>query len=265
MTDRPILFSSAMILALIAGRKFQTRRILTRNNTEVLGASWRGKSHPWEGLRFGEAVARENSPVSGKRDPHLAVPFCHPDDEPMATADCGGYRVHPIIRPGDRLYVRETWAPLDHLKHGDPGATALAAGGFYKADNSACGWEISRWKPGIHMPRWASRLTLTVSDVRIERLQDISEADAIAEGIQKWPLGFRVAITGAPKHECRTFDVAAHAYCWLWNDINGQNSWDENPWAVVIQFSVARRNIDSPDQRPADGPPHPTPSSTGAK
>lgn len=102
----------------------------------------------------------------------------------------------------------------------------------------------SNWKPSIFMPRWASRLTLTVTDVRVERLQAISEADVIAEGIQKWPLGYRIALTGAPKHECLTFDVAADAYRWLWNSINGAGGWEANPWIVAVSFRAAQHNID---------------------
>jgi hypothetical protein len=136
---------------------------------------------------------------------------------------------------GDRLWVRETWAPLDRLTHNDPGTTALAERGFYKADNSTIEGSISRWTPAIHMPRWASRLTLTVTDVRVQRLQDISEEDAIAEGSQEPSL---VPIVGGCWSE-------RQVYANLWNHINGAGSWDANPWVVAVSFTTERRNIDA--------------------
>lgn len=280
MTERPILFSAPMVRALLDGRKTQTRRILTRNNVEVLGASWRGKSHPWQGLRFAEAVARENSPISGTRDPHLAVPFCHPDDEPMPTAECGVYRVHPVIQPGDRLFVREAFSGL--LRHdavprlGRPAAPPRSWSPndpiWYWADGNPTEGDWTKPKPGIHMPRWASRLTLTVTDVRVERLQDISEGDCIAEGaFVATPRGHdhgQIFVHRDPAVTWQTMTPRAW-YHELWDTINGAGIWDANHWVVAVTFTVERRNIDSAppsqNQRQADVPPEPTLSSAGAK
>jgi hypothetical protein len=136
---------------------------------------------------------------------------------------------------GDRLWVREAWAPLESLTHGDPGPQALADRGFYRADNSTVDGEISRWRSPIHMPRWASRITLAVTEVRVQRLQEISEADAVAEGCRE---GY-VTIEGINEGwSART------AFRDLWNQIHGPAAWDANPWVCAISFEVHRHNID---------------------
>lgn len=144
---------------------------------------------------------------------------------------------------GQRLWVRETFALT---QHGKP---------VYRAD--ACDQTGARWHsitpgdperevcwtPSIHMPRWASRLTLTVTDVRVQRLQEISEADAVAEG-------------GPPSHasiDCisREYGYPDFSRSWFaqtWDSINGKRpgcSWDDNPWVVTVGFSAERRNIDA--------------------
>lgn len=111
----------------------------------------------------------------------------------------------PYGQPGDRLWVRETFCP-DY----DPP--------IYKADEDQA--KIA-WKPSIHMPRWASRITLEITAVRVERLQDISDADALAEGCEPF----------------RENDMnAIDAYADLWADINGPENWEANPWVWVIEF-----------------------------
>jgi hypothetical protein len=164
----------------------------------------------------------------------------------LELTSAGWKPVHTKVRVGDRLWVRETWAPLTYLTHNDPGTQAIADGGFYRADEGTVDGEISKWKPSIFMPRHASRLTLTVTDVRVERLQDISEEDAIAEGI-------------ASKKICGVGDVWTHylnphgpvgwndprqSYQSLWESINGPGSWDANPWIVAYTFRTERGNID---------------------
>jgi hypothetical protein len=123
----------------------------------------------------------------------------------------------PYGLPGDRLWVRETWGP--RITNGEPDPRQQYV--KYRADDvddSPCDendwheWE-DRWRPSIHMPRWASRITLEVTGVRIERLQDISEADARAEGV-----------------------VDTLAFEELWDSINGSGAWDANPWCWCISF-----------------------------
>lgn len=163
------------------------------------------------------------------------------------------HRISPRVQPGDTIWGRETHqfdAPCDgtwaHTSfYGCKGAPLdLIPDRFrhpryvlYSAD-----WQHSpiKWRPGIHMPRWASRLELPVGRVGVERLQDISEADAIAEGIERsqeyppcWKRGplhgdqNTLSITGFPKL----------AYRSIWEQINGHESWAANPWVWVYVFS----------------------------
>ena len=143
----------------------------------------------------------------------------------------------PYGAGGDVLWVRETThrQPMINFLTGEP-LDEKYDGGAYSADSENVltleGFDFSWW----YSPRWASRITLEVTGVRVERLQDISEADVLAEGIAKWPLGYRVAVSGAPRHESRSFETPTGAYRWLWESINGPGSWDANPWAWVVEF-----------------------------
>jgi hypothetical protein len=126
----------------------------------------------------------------------------------------------PYGKPGDRLWVRETWAWFDAEKGHE--------GYVYRASENGQAWEREdegwRWKPSIHMPRAASRITLEVESVRVERLNDCSLEDAVAEGVSDRDPG-----TGAwqnPKEQ----------YADLWESINGPGSWDANPWVWVVTF-----------------------------
>ena len=144
---------------------------------------------------------------------------------------------------GDRLWVREAFIgpyayEVNEYPPRDWGNKAI----WFPADGPVpekhAGQFWHRARPSIHMPRWASRLTLTVTDVRVQRLQDISAADAMAEGCDavlaltiKRPNG---AHPGNPR-EC---------YCDLWNSLHGPGAWDASPWVVALTFNVQRGNID---------------------
>jgi hypothetical protein len=123
--------------------------------------------------------------------------------------------------PGDRLYVRESHCVIDYRCR-------------YRADEER--FEPKdfglRWRRSIHMPRWASRLTLTVTDVRVQRLQEISEADAVAEGYKQPPEG----VIGWPP---------VGWFADLWNSLHGPGAWEANPWVAAYTFTVQRRNIDA--------------------
>jgi hypothetical protein len=194
-TDRPILFSGPMVRAILDNRKRQTRRIvkpMPQRPIEKTGGAW------WD-------------------DAH----------DHSLTCRYG--------RPGDRLWVRETWAYVpatawrrsDGVQQtGNPDEPDMAA--VY-----AAGWDRSRpgrWRPSIHMPRWASRITLKITGVRIERLQEITEHDAINEGIE---------IKGHCWKDYRTdgaWSNPINSYWSLWDAINGAGSWDTNPWVWVVEF-----------------------------
>ena len=142
--------------------------------------------------------------------------------------------------PGDRLYVREA---IDKASDRD--------GVFYRADYEAQHGDATGlgWRPSIHMPRWASRLTLTVTEVRVQRLQEISAGDSIAEGVECetcTAMG-QSACHGrgcfARSFACRTAS-SIDAYRTLWNSLHGPDAWDANPWVVALTFNVKRGNID---------------------
>ena len=208
MTDKPLLFSGPMVRALLEGRKTQTRRILKIRGhktfsffgpSDTAGYDWhlRDSQRRWHDLR--DAQLRQRL----------------------------GYE------PGDLIWVRETFN-----QSGFPWPNLAQGLGrlHYQADPDH-GWQPywGRWRPSIHMPRWASRLTLLVTDVRVQRLQDISEADAVAEGCR----GF-VSADGedgtSPREEFQD----------LWNSLNADRGygWEANPWVCALTFEVHQGNIE---------------------
>lgn len=224
--ERPILFSGPMVLAILAGRKTQTRRIVSKSNSCT--------SPPWDRLEFDDKkIPSRVCTFADNGYLHVAT-----KPEPPEAGDewWTMNRVYPHIEAGDRLWVRETFAielQSDIVVEG----CAVASGGdpevYYRADGEdqwKCGW-----RPSIHMPRWASRINLEVTGVRVERVQDISEADAKAEGM------FQFADTGIwgsgnPTAGPMCGDSAKDAFRLLWEKINGDGSWGVNPWTWVIEF-----------------------------
>jgi len=213
--ERPILFSGPMVRAILTGEKTQTRRVVKQlrgmDPADVRLARTQG-GYP-DGVR-----------------PVWECDYCEPD---IFSTPC------PYGQPGDRLWVRETWQSVPYGPHRDwPGCPDTRPHGvcesnratvvIWRADGEMPGPEI--WRPSIFMPRWASRLTLEIAGVRVERLQAISEDDAWAEGF--------------PDPEGRNREYADRARYWfktLWGEINGKESWDANPWVWVIEF----RKIDA--------------------
>ncbi|MBW0450878.1 hypothetical protein [Paraburkholderia phenoliruptrix] len=203
MKERPILFSGPMVRALLDGRKTQTRRIVTPQ--PVIQRGWVGGAY-WE-----------RRPERGMQP---ADRWCIRDMVQFS----------PYGQAGDRLWVRETFA---HIYRGNAMPetrcdedVVYAADGF-RPDEYVYG----SWKPSIHMPRWASRITLEVTGVRVERLNDISEDDARAEGCAPAWLdvnGQDVNAYGKPTYR--------QGFARLWRDINGADSWDANPWVWVVEF-----------------------------
>ena len=236
MTDRPILFSAPMVRALLNGRKTQTRRIL-KPQPDTTCATF---ERVFKTAPHFEARSYEGKPI---------YPF---------PAGRGFITPFPSIKfdIGDRLWVRESWQL--HSRATDFCTVA------YMASVNHSGWSEAHeqfpdslagnmrtkpfqegWRPSIHMPRWASRLTLIVTDVRVERLQDISEADARAEGLQ-YRLDWLPQWRGADQLPWRS-EFPRDAFQDLWDSINGNRegaSWQANPWVVAISFTVAQQNID---------------------
>lgn len=199
MRERPILFSSEMVRAILEGRKTQTRRV-------VHGVDGSDKFLAF-GI-YGKALFTDNilNIVSGK--PHDFLVKC------------------PYGLPGDRLWVRETWAGDDW--HGYA----------YKAtdpDVLPFGEEVTfdKWRPSIYMPREASRTTLEIVSVRVERLQQIDNHESWREGIPEF--GKWIENEGEARDE----------FARLWNSINAERGygWDTNPWVWVIEFKQINQGV----------------------
>jgi hypothetical protein len=149
-----------------------------------------------------------------------------------------GWLAHIGYAPGDRLYVREHWrtetSEYDGVAPRDlPASTPV----LYEADaNWSLNKTVGRFRQGMHMPRWASRITLTVTDVRVQRLQEISSADSIAEGCRPHANSLTI--------DCDTPDPRDD-YRRVWETINGPGAWDANPWVAAYAFTVELGNIDT--------------------
>lgn len=207
MKERLILFSAPMIRAILDGRKTQTRRVVKHQFGHL-------NNEPW--YPTGRVVSDLQT------QPGSFMEFRHrQQDEPGYSGSKASTLVAcPYGTPGDRLWVRETFHTVDGER------------AFYRADynhNPKGDKEHGIvWTPSIHMPRWASRITLKVTDVRVERLQDISEKDAWAEGCE----GFDDDVSGGKSGYCE--------YAELWESINGKGSWEANPWVWVVEFRWAK-------------------------
>lgn len=229
MKERPILFSAPMVRAILDGSKTQTRRVV----------KWQGpKKHPHD---FNLAFL--DNPAGVKR---LCVPYEHPNDG-TPSIDSPAHRHYcPYGDPGDRLWVRETWCKVYDAQYGEADWIDYRATPKY-SDIAPAGWHEDmedparlRWKPSIHMPRSASRIDLEITGVRVERLQEMTEEDAKAEGTLEWLKDGMVKYTkGQPWEEAVRFDKEnpfRAAFGTLWESINGPGSWDANPWVWVIEF-----------------------------
>jgi hypothetical protein len=220
MRERPILFSALMVPPIIDRRKRQTRRIM--------------KSQPYT-LR-----------IEGVGYPTKAGGFVS-----LQSEHCLNECPHGVV--GDRLWVREGWqtgAKLDSLNATEIAAKCLAAGYpkpgapiRYGADGAVTLWgdndpvDFGAWgrkRSSRFMPRWATRLTLQITGLRVERLQEISEADVLAEGIE--------LVSSNCDGECgRTpCGISRSRFSSLWDSINGADAWQANPWVWVITFKLVQ-------------------------
>jgi hypothetical protein len=222
MKEHPILFSAPMVRAILAGTKTQTRRhlyVIRKFNAERMCFD----------RRYPPPLLDWNNPQHGPGE---------------------GFTLRRAYEVGDRLWVRETWRRA--CAHADDDTVCIAyrasqtpgSGGLLvnniprPAGVELWDGEDAVWRPSIFMPRWASRITLEVTGERVERLQDIIEADAIAEGVYPDKKG-RQDDDGAAFYRIGpvrgdSFPIARFAA--LWELINGFGSWGANPWVRVITF-----------------------------
>lgn len=214
MADKPILFSAPMVRAILDGAKTQTRRVV----------KWRGVK-PGLNMAFSGLAANK-----GCHDWFLL------SRGPGACwQDLSEGTPCPYGEPGDRLWVRETWRERDP----DQDGRTLDYRADHEPGEDPC---VVPWRPSIHMPRWASRITLELIDVRVERLRDISQADALAEGISEFVGGWWCKYDDDLQQAGAT---PQEGYLHLWERINGAGSWGVNPWVWVVEFrrSNVRANL----------------------
>ncbi|HEX5539163.1 MAG TPA: hypothetical protein VFX01_05170 [Methylophilaceae bacterium] len=172
MKQSPIIFSKPMVLAILAGHKTQTRRLV----------KLAGKDLPHDAT--GEEIAQL-----------VESPYAH---------------------PGDRLWVKEAWCTPQAFDHLRPSVLPMDTPIEYRADGESRNG--GKWRTPLFMPRWASRITLEIAAVRMERLQEISEADARAEGMGS--------------------ENPVEAYRTLWESLHGMDAWAKNPWVWLLEFAV---------------------------
>jgi len=242
-TERPILFSGDMVKAILDGRKTQTRRVVSPRNSRV--------DATWDRLVLEHAWVDPGGTIFGP-GPYLKVPAPILDEDGQ-ECDEVVLRLYPRWEPGDRLWVRETWAVgacADGLSPAelDPGFWREFGGCWYRADGRAPDNPISprgKWRPSIFCPRWASRLTLEIVSVRVEKLQAISEEDAVAEGVREGDL---FGLAYSPSFQSLTDErnefaddlIYGHrgAFACLWDTLNAKRGfgWEINPFVWCISF-----------------------------
>lgn len=205
MRERPILFSGLMVRALLAGTKTQTRRVVKPQPDST------HSGFPYWNVGGYRASWCRSAEDGGPLEPENPL-LCH------------------YGQPGDRLWVRETFGHFERNENFKLGCEVL-----YRADGNCL--ELEPWRPSIHMPRWASRTLLEITSVRIERLQDISDEDARAEGLE--------CMAGDPECGYRNYlDQTGQdwslspreSFQSLWESINGPASWSANPWVWPLDL-----------------------------
>lgn len=242
MKERGIIFNSAMVRAILDGRKTQTRRIIKAVPT----------THDFHGWIMSSTCTKDEGKAC------WAIGNSSLLKDPIRL-NC------PLGKIGDRLWVRETFALLgnedgvcvdwnDRIVHDEKEAARIYRASCEQKDGDYGLWSIpddadwkphtdnhkydGTWRPSIHMPRWASRILLEITGVRVERLQDISEEDAVAEGVVtgrygnegNWMKGFYAPGGNQPHQNAKS------AYSEIWRSIYGVEAWYKNSWCWVVEF-----------------------------
>ncbi|SHL40894.1 hypothetical protein SAMN05216428_102310 [Nitrosospira sp. Nsp11] len=214
MKERPILFSAPMVQALLDGRKTQTRRVVKLRGKDGVQAT----HDCWRYLETDSLTGNQ----ADRRNGGMHLWQHRTDIARLIEERC------PYGQPGDRLWVRET-----HLR-------ATADEIHFRADGDfpeGAAKMLGGWRPSIFMPRKFSRILLEITAVRAERLQDISEADCYAEGVEHDHSEIdHIYWVGDYFGEIQTLESAVACYKILWETINGAGSWDANPFVWAIEF-----------------------------
>ncbi|URG50594.1 hypothetical protein IG609_008900 [Pectobacterium quasiaquaticum] len=209
MKETGIIFNGEMVRAILPGQKTQTRRVVAN-------------------------VSPDNCLVLRKPTKTKNGVYTHVLDAPQ-------HDLCPFGKVGDRLWVRETfngfWLDDDAIQEIKDGISKASDLCDYRSDYPDSSQPVGGWTPSIHMPRWASRITLEITGVRVERLNDISEEDCWSEGIDEVDGRFEniEIIDMALKIGCCAED-AKPTFALLWQSIYGEESWDANPWVWAITF-----------------------------
>lgn len=225
MKERPILFSAPMVRAILNGTKTQTRRVVKPQPP----------ANTYKVLQYHHPDPR----------PHYHAWIDSVPPGPVCAASDWAHPC-PYGQPGDRLWVRETFCPIypqdPHYNGGEPIEYDYAAT-YRHGDRLGDSLGIRKvWKPSIHMPRGACRLELEITGVRVERLNDCSEADAIAEGIDRVENNFGNGPAYCdyrmkdPEDTSEWLRSPLASYRTLWERINGAGNWEANPWVWVVEF-----------------------------
>lgn len=217
MTDRPILFSAPMVRALLDGRKSMTRRLIKPTSQT-------------------DGFTMYPQYLNGERIGSSSDPSFYDLSEFAADPSKGLYGSGTPYCPGDRLWVREEWWAEARYDDRPPRDIPTTAPIYYQTEpETGC---AGRYRHGRFMVRWMSRLTLTVTEVRVQRLQHISEEDAVAEGVNLDEVFDGARSCGFPEPRL--------AFRNLWDSINAKRApWDSNPWVVALTFTAQRGNIDA--------------------
>lgn len=251
MKERPILFSGEMVRAILDGRKTQTRRIVKPQPDDCLGLSELHRLYP---ASYPNHWAESGASVFQLRDGDARswkCPYGQPGDLIWVRESFWQSSRYPFTMPcGEASPQEMNWGSRIHYaSDGKPENTPNRhypnglKGGYISAPDPDAVWFV---RPSIHMPRWASRLTLEIVSVRVERLQDISEEDAKTEGaeclifdnctdLDRELLDMPSMENGVPYR---------NGFALLWQSINGPGSWDANPWVWVIEYRAINENID---------------------
>lgn len=275
MKDIPIIFSGPMVRALLEGRKTMTRRVLNRlrvaatpespsytltgDNAERALLDAAGFRNIDSNLWAWSAKAFDHQAPAARTHWHASIPYAVGDrlwvreNHQFRGADYGDsggeiewFRTYGYGGAADNWDPEfpDAWEPSCHA-----GVRKLVEPD--EQEGSDVAGYVTKLLPSIHMPRWASRLTLIVTGVKVERLQDISEEDAIAEGVERnidGNYGVRGPLGGWLGN---TFATAREAFSYLWMSLHGAAAWEANPWVVAPTFHVVKANIDAQEARAA--------------